>query len=45
MSFIRLNSYVHGYFEVDLRKVWETVHRDLPSLIAILEQLIPPEEN
>jgi len=25
---------VHGYFEVDLQKVWDTVHRDLPLLIA-----------
>jgi len=25
---------VHGYFEVDLQKVWGTVHRDLPLLIA-----------
>lgn len=23
---------IHGYFGVDLRVVWETVHEDLPSL-------------
>ena len=35
---------VHGYFEVDLRKVWDTVQQDLPSLIALIEPLVPPEE-
>ena len=38
------NRLVHGYFEVDLAKVWETVHRDLPSLIALIEPLVPREE-
>lgn len=33
---------VHGYFDVDLEKVWETVHRDIPSLIAAVEPLIAP---
>ena len=36
---------VHGYFEVDLRKVWDTVQNDLPPLIASIEPLIPPEED
>lgn len=36
---------VHGYFEVDLRKVWGTVQHDLPSLIALIEPLVPPEET
>lgn len=35
---------VHGYFEIDLDKVWDTVRNDLPSLIAKLEPLVPPEE-
>jgi len=35
---------VHGYFEVDLEKVWNTVQHDLPSLISLLEPIIPPEE-
>ena len=35
---------VHDYFEIDLDKVWETVHKDLPPLIAQLEPLVPPEE-
>jgi uncharacterized protein with HEPN domain len=36
---------VHGYFEIDLDKVWDTVQNDLPSLIAKLELLVPPEET
>ncbi len=36
---------VHGYFEVDLQKVWYTVHREIPSLIALIEPLVPPEEK
>jgi uncharacterized protein with HEPN domain len=36
---------VHGYFEVDLQKVWDTVHRDPPLLIAQIEPLVPPEES
>ncbi len=35
---------VHGYFEVDLQKVWDTVHNDLPSLIPSLVRIVPPEE-
>jgi len=35
---------VHGYFEVDLDKVWDTVREDLPPLIASLEMIVPPEE-
>jgi uncharacterized protein with HEPN domain len=35
---------VHGYFEVDLKKVWDTLHRDLPVLITLIEPLVPPEE-
>ncbi|HXJ92156.1 MAG TPA: DUF86 domain-containing protein [Terriglobia bacterium] len=36
---------VHDYFEVDLDKVWDTLQNDLPSLIAKLEPLVPPEET
>jgi uncharacterized protein with HEPN domain len=35
---------VHGYFEVDLEKVWDTIHEDLPPLIASLERIVPPED-
>ena len=30
------NRIAHGYFDIDMAIVWETVHRDLPSLIAQL---------
>ncbi len=36
---------VHGYFEVDLKKVWDTVQHDLPPLIDRLERIAPPEET
>ena len=36
---------VHEYFRVDLDVVWETVQRDLPELIALLEPLVPSEKD
>ena len=30
------NRIAHGYFDIDMAIVWETVQRDLPSLIAQL---------
>ncbi len=38
------NRLAHGYFEVNLGKVWDTVHRDPPPLTTMIELLIPPEE-
>jgi uncharacterized protein with HEPN domain len=35
---------IHGYFEIDLKKVWDTIHKDLEPLIAELEMLVPLEE-
>ena len=31
---------IHGYFDVDLNIVWEIIMKDLPPLIAHLEQLV-----
>lgn len=31
----------HGYYEVRLSLVWETVQRDLPPLLALVRKLIP----
>ena len=31
---------IHGYFDVNLDVVWETVTQDLPPLIASLEQIV-----
>ena len=35
------NRLVHGYFDIDLRLVWDTVETDLPDLIEQLERLVP----
>ena len=37
------NRLVHAYFEVNLKRVWETVQRDIPYLITQLEPMTPPE--
>ena len=37
------NRLVHGYFDIDLAIVWDTVRHNLPDLIALLEPLVPPE--
>lgn len=39
------NRLVHGYFNIKLERVWETVQQDLPHLISLLEPLVPPEET
>ena len=31
---------IHGYFDVNLGVVWETVTQDLPSLITQLEKMV-----
>ena len=36
------NRIVHDYLNIDLDVVWETAHRDIPTLIAELEQVVPP---
>jgi uncharacterized protein with HEPN domain len=30
--------------DIDLKNVWDTIQNDLPSLIEVIEPLIPPEE-
>ena len=37
------NRLVHGYFNVNLERVWETARQDIPRLISQLEPLVPPE--
>ena len=37
------NRLVHGYFNLNLQRVWETVQEDIPRLISQLEALVPPE--
>ena len=36
------NRMIHGY-DVDMDVVWDTVERDIPHLIQIIESLAPPE--
>ena len=34
---------IHGYFDVNLDVVWETVTHDLPPLVSTLERLVSEE--
>ncbi len=36
---------VHAYFDINLDILWQTIRHDLPPLIAVLEDLLPPEES
>jgi uncharacterized protein with HEPN domain len=38
---------IHGYFDVDVEIVWNTVETDLPPLVALLEEALatPPEPS
>jgi uncharacterized protein with HEPN domain len=38
------NRLIHGYDEVRLEQVWAVLHHHLPSLIATLRPLIPPDD-
>ena len=37
------NRLIHGYFDINLDIVWDTVLKDLPPLVADLEKIIPIE--
>ena len=39
------NRMIHGYDDVDMDIVWDTVGRDIPHLIQIIESLAPPETD
>ncbi len=39
------NRLVHGYFSIQLDRVWQTVQQDLPPLIVQLEALVPQEPD
>ena len=34
----------HDYVQVDSQEVWRIVQQDLPTLVTLLEPLVPPEE-
>ena len=40
---MRNTELVHGYFDINLMRVWDTVKQDIPRLIPQLERLVPPE--
>lgn len=35
---------VHEYFRLDLDVIWQTVNRDIPPLLGLLNPLVPPED-
>ena len=37
------NRLIHGYFDIDADIVWETVTRELPSLLLLLQDLLARE--
>lgn len=39
------NRLVHGYFDVDLDRVWDTVTHDVPELIVMLETAVQSGKN
>jgi len=39
------NRLIHGYFDIDLDRVWDTVREDLPPLIGTLEKIVDAATN
>jgi uncharacterized protein with HEPN domain len=39
------NRLIHEYFRVDFNAVWDTIHKDLPKLIELIEPLVPKEDE
>lgn len=37
------NRLVHGYFEIDYDRVWDTLQSDLPDLVRGLRKIFPEE--
>ena len=38
------NRLVHEYSSINFKTVWDTINNDLPTLIALIEPLVPPED-
>ena len=36
---------IHMYDKVDVDKLWDTARNDIPTLITVLERIVPPEEK
>jgi uncharacterized protein with HEPN domain len=39
------NVMAHEYFQIDLERVWRTIHDDLPSLVPQLQNLLDRESG
>jgi uncharacterized protein with HEPN domain len=39
------NRLVHGYFDINLSRVWETVRQDVPNLVKQLERIVPADTD
>ncbi|SRR6266511_3074504 len=39
------NRLIHEYFRIDFSAVWDTIHKDLPNLIELIEPLVPKEDE
>jgi uncharacterized protein with HEPN domain len=39
------NRLIHEYFRIDLGAVWDTIQKDLPKLIEVIEPLVPKEDE
>jgi uncharacterized protein with HEPN domain len=39
------NRIVHEYFQINLATVWDTVQKDLPALITLIDPLVPSEDE
>jgi uncharacterized protein with HEPN domain len=38
------NRFIHGYFDIDMDRVWDTVNADLPELLELLEKIVQDKE-
>ena len=39
------NALAHGYFRIDLKTVWRTIGNDLPTMKAMIHQLLDGDED
>lgn len=39
------NRLIHEYFRVDYGVVWDTIQKDVPELVRLIEPLVPPDET
>jgi uncharacterized protein with HEPN domain len=39
------NRLIHGYWSIDLQLVWNVIEHELPTVKAVVDQLLEPEAN